>query len=122
MYRYPPNAGPRLEYLQDNRAQRNHPSGRNWTFGKDGTSLLLLHFASQHSYLREVRQSRPYRALKSVKPWPRLTWPSNNSPREGLVPRYEFEVKVAGTVRVRAADEIEARKVVPAVLVRRQHS
>ena len=44
-------------------------------------------------------------------------WPSINSPREGLVPRYEFEVKVAGTVRVRAADEIEARKVVPAVLL-----
>ena len=31
--------------------------------------------------------------------------------------RYVFEVKVAGTVRVRAADEMEARKVVPAVLV-----
>jgi hypothetical protein len=33
------------------------------------------------------------------------------------VPRYVFEVNVAGTVRVRAADEIEARKVVPAVLL-----
>jgi hypothetical protein len=33
------------------------------------------------------------------------------------VPRYIFEVRVAGTVRVRAADEIEARKVVPAVLL-----
>jgi hypothetical protein len=33
------------------------------------------------------------------------------------VPRYVFEVRVAGTVRVRAADEIEARKVVPAVLL-----
>jgi hypothetical protein len=33
------------------------------------------------------------------------------------VRRYVFEVKVAGTVRVRAADEMEARKVVPAVLV-----
>jgi hypothetical protein len=28
-----------------------------------------------------------------------------------------FEVRVAGTVRVRAADEREARKVVPAVLL-----
>jgi hypothetical protein len=33
------------------------------------------------------------------------------------VPRYVFEVKVAGTVRVQAADEFEARKVVPAVLL-----
>ena len=33
------------------------------------------------------------------------------------MPRYVFEVKVAGTVRVRAADESEARKVVPAVLL-----
>ena len=33
------------------------------------------------------------------------------------MPRYVFEVKVAGTVGVRAADEIEARKVVPAVLL-----
>jgi hypothetical protein len=33
------------------------------------------------------------------------------------VPSYVFEIKVAGTVRVRAADEMEARKVVPAVLV-----
>jgi hypothetical protein len=33
------------------------------------------------------------------------------------VPSYVFEVNVAGTVRVRAADEIEARKVVPAVLL-----
>jgi hypothetical protein len=33
------------------------------------------------------------------------------------VPRYVFEVKVAGTVRVRAADETEARKIVPALLV-----
>ena len=33
------------------------------------------------------------------------------------MPRYEFEVNVAGTVRVRAADEFEARKVVPAVLL-----
>jgi hypothetical protein len=33
------------------------------------------------------------------------------------VPRYVFEVQVAGIVRVRAADEIEARKVVPAVLL-----
>jgi hypothetical protein len=31
--------------------------------------------------------------------------------------RYVFEVKVAGTVRVQANDEIEARKVVPAVLL-----
>lgn len=30
---------------------------------------------------------------------------------------YVFEVQVAGTVRVRAADETEARKVVPAVLL-----
>jgi hypothetical protein len=33
-----------------------------------------------------------------------------------LVPSYVFEVKVAGTVRVQAANEMEARKVVPAVL------
>jgi hypothetical protein len=33
------------------------------------------------------------------------------------VPSYVFEVQVAGTVRVRAANEIEARKVVPAVLL-----
>jgi hypothetical protein len=33
------------------------------------------------------------------------------------VPSYVFKIKVAGTVRVRAADEMEARKVVPAVLV-----
>ena len=33
------------------------------------------------------------------------------------MPRYVFEVRVAGTVRVRAADESEARKVVPAVLL-----
>jgi hypothetical protein len=33
------------------------------------------------------------------------------------VPSYVFKVQVAGTVRVRAADEIEARKVVPAVLL-----
>ena len=33
------------------------------------------------------------------------------------MPSYVFAVKVAGTVRVRAADEFEARKVVPAVLV-----
>ena len=33
------------------------------------------------------------------------------------MPNYVFEIKVAGTVRVRAADEMEARKVVPAVLV-----
>jgi hypothetical protein len=33
-----------------------------------------------------------------------------------LVPSYVFEVKVAGTVRVRAADEMEASKLVPAVL------
>ena len=33
------------------------------------------------------------------------------------MPSYVFEIKVAGTVRVRAADEMEARKVVPAVLV-----
>ena len=33
------------------------------------------------------------------------------------MPSYVFEVQVAGTVRVRAADEIEARKVVPAVLL-----
>jgi hypothetical protein len=39
-------------------------------------------------------------------------------PREGsFVPSYGFAVKVAGTVRVRAADEFEARKVVPAVLL-----
>ena len=36
---------------------------------------------------------------------------------EGLMPSYVFEVQVAGTVRVRAADEIGARKVVPAVLL-----
>jgi hypothetical protein len=33
------------------------------------------------------------------------------------VPSYVFEVQVAGIVRVRAADEIEARKVIPAVLL-----
>ncbi len=33
------------------------------------------------------------------------------------MPKYIFEMRVAGTVRVRAADEIEARKVVPAVLL-----
>ena len=33
------------------------------------------------------------------------------------MPSYVFEIKVAGTVRVRAADEMEARKVIPAVLV-----
>ena len=33
------------------------------------------------------------------------------------MPRYVFRVNVAGTVRVRAADEFEARKVVPAVLL-----
>jgi hypothetical protein len=33
------------------------------------------------------------------------------------VRRYVFEVKVAGTVRVRARDAMEARKVVPAVLL-----
>jgi hypothetical protein len=33
------------------------------------------------------------------------------------VQNYVFEVKVSGTVRVRAADEMEARKVVPAVLL-----
>jgi hypothetical protein len=33
------------------------------------------------------------------------------------VPRYVFRVNVAGTVRVQAADELEARKVVPAVLL-----
>ena len=33
------------------------------------------------------------------------------------MPSYVFEIKVAGTARVRAADEMEARKVVPAVLV-----
>ena len=33
------------------------------------------------------------------------------------MPRYVFEVNVAGTVRVRATDEFEARKVVPAVLL-----
>jgi hypothetical protein len=33
------------------------------------------------------------------------------------VSSYVFEVKVAGTVHVRAADEFEARKVVPAVLL-----
>jgi len=33
------------------------------------------------------------------------------------MPRYEFEVLVAGAVRVRAANETEARKVVPAVLL-----
>jgi hypothetical protein len=31
------------------------------------------------------------------------------------MPRYEFEVLVAGAVRIRAANETEARKVVPAV-------
>jgi hypothetical protein len=33
------------------------------------------------------------------------------------VPKYVFQVRVEGTVRVRADDEIEARKVVPAVLL-----
>lgn len=33
------------------------------------------------------------------------------------MPRYVFRVNVAGTVRVQAADELEARKVVPAVLL-----
>jgi hypothetical protein len=33
------------------------------------------------------------------------------------VPRYVFGVNVAGTVRVQAADEFEARKLVPAVLL-----
>jgi hypothetical protein len=33
------------------------------------------------------------------------------------VPRFVFEVNVAGTVRVRTDDEFEARKVVPAVLL-----
>ena len=34
-----------------------------------------------------------------------------------MVPKYVFEVKVIAAVHVRAVDEIEARKVVPAVLV-----
>ena len=43
---------------------------------------------------------------------------SELGPRQSMGgPRYVFEVRVAGTVRVRAADEIEARKVVPAVLL-----
>jgi hypothetical protein len=33
------------------------------------------------------------------------------------VPKYVFQVRIDGTVRVRADDEIEARKVVPAVLL-----
>jgi hypothetical protein len=33
------------------------------------------------------------------------------------VPRYVFGVNVAGTVSVQAADEFEARKLVPAVLL-----
>ena len=33
------------------------------------------------------------------------------------MPRYVFRVNVAGTVRVQATDELEARKVVPAVLL-----
>ena len=33
------------------------------------------------------------------------------------MPKYVFQVRVEGTVRVRADDEIEARKVVPAVLL-----
>jgi hypothetical protein len=40
-----------------------------------------------------------------------------NARQEGLVPNYVFAVNVAGTVRVRAPDEVEARKVVPAVLL-----
>jgi hypothetical protein len=43
--------------------------------------------------------------------------PPKNSLWEGVVQSYIFAVKVAGTVRVRAADEMEARKVVPAVLL-----
>src|SRR5438270_177195 len=45
--------------------------------------------------------------------WARMLreWPANNSRAEGLVRSYVFDVKVAGTVRVRAAGEIEARKV-----------
>jgi hypothetical protein len=38
-------------------------------------------------------------------------------PVGGVVPRYVFEVRVAGAIRVRAADEAEARKVVFAVLL-----
>lgn len=33
------------------------------------------------------------------------------------MPKYVFQVRVEGTVRVQADDEIEARKVVPAVLL-----
>ena len=33
------------------------------------------------------------------------------------MPRFVFEVKVAGRVHVRATNEMEARKVVPAVLL-----
>jgi hypothetical protein len=43
--------------------------------------------------------------------------PRKNIRREGSVARYVFEVNVAGSVRVRAADEAEACKVVPAVLL-----
>jgi hypothetical protein len=43
-----------LEHQQDNHAQRDHPSGRHRPSGKDGTPLLLLRFASQHSDLREA--------------------------------------------------------------------
>jgi hypothetical protein len=40
-----------------------------------------------------------------------------NDQWEGSVPRYVFGVNVAGTVHVQGADEFEARKVVPAVLL-----
>jgi hypothetical protein len=38
-------------------------------------------------------------------------------PQEELVPNFVFALKVEGTVRVRASDEMAARKVVPAVLL-----
>jgi hypothetical protein len=47
----------------------------------------------------------------------RASWPLNYALWEGFVPRYVFEVRVAGAIRVRAADEAEARKVVFAVLL-----
>ena len=46
-----------------------------------------------------------------------VSWSTDSAHWERAMPRYVFEVKVAGTVRVQANDETEARKVVPAVLL-----